>query len=229
MIERAAPTPVAAAILVGGAARRLAGVNKAALEIGHRRIVDRQADVLRAVTSTLFVVGANPGPWRDLGVPIVPDAIPGAGALGGIYTAIVASPCERTLVVGCDMPFLSAAFLRHLAGTGDADLVIPRSARGHEPLCAVYRRSCAPDIRRRIDAGALEASRLPQGVRVVEIGPEVIAAYDPDGLLLVNVNTPHDYERAKRLLEMMPEPTKDRITTLDPPTGDGRLPTDDHS
>jgi hypothetical protein len=33
----------------------------------------------------------------------------------------------------------------------------------------------------------------------VEIGPEEIAAFDPHGLLFVNVNTPHDYERARRM------------------------------
>ena len=39
----------------------------------------------------------------------------------------------------------------------------------------------------------------PEEVHVVEVGPEVVAAYDPHGLLFVNVNTPHDYERALRL------------------------------
>src|SRR5262245_29880121 len=138
MIEDRGPAPVAAAILAGGQARRLAGANKAALAIGDRRIADRQLDVLRAVACDIFVVGANPDPWRDLGVRVVPDAIPGTGALGGIYTAIVASPCERTLVLGCDMPFVSRAFLRHLVSALDADLVIPRTTRGLEPLCAVY-------------------------------------------------------------------------------------------
>jgi molybdopterin-guanine dinucleotide biosynthesis protein A len=213
MTADAVRTPIAAAILAGGQARRLAGANKAALHLGDRRIVDRQFAVLRDVASTVFVVGGNPGPWREYGVAVVADEIPGKGALGGIYTAIVASPCERTLVVGCDMPFLSGAFLRHLADVAGADLVIPRSSRGYEPLCAVYAKTCAAGIRARIESGALEASVLPDDVRVAEIGPEVLAAYDPDGLLFVNVNTPHDYERARWLLELKPKPTEDRITT----------------
>lgn len=207
--------PLAAAILAGGQARRLGGANKAALEIGGIRIFDRQCDLLHQITTTVFVVGGREGPWIDKGIPVVPDDIPGAGALGGIYTAIRASPCERTLVVGCDMPFLSVAFLRRLAAVADADLVIPRSRRGYEPLCALYGKACAPDIRARLDRRALEASALPQGVRVAEIGPEVIAAYDPDGLLFVNVNTPHDYARAKGLIELKSKPTEDRITTDD--------------
>ena len=205
---------LAAAILAGGRARRLGGANKAALEIGGIRIFDQQYALLHQLTSTVFVVGGGAGPWTDQGIRVVPDEIPGAGALGGIYTAIRASPCERTLVVGCDMPFLSAAFLRRLTAEDGADLVIPRSRRGYEPLCAVYGKACAPGIRARIDRRALEASTLPLDVRVVEIGPDVIAGYDPDGLLFVNVNTPHEYARAQGLSELKPKP-EDRITTDD--------------
>jgi GTP:adenosylcobinamide-phosphate guanylyltransferase len=48
-------------------------------------------------------------------------------------------------------------------------------------------------------------------VRVAEVGPEALTAYDPDGLLFVNVNTPHDYERAKALLDKRSKPSRDRI------------------
>lgn len=185
---------LAAAILAGGLARRLGGVNKAALEIGGRTIAQRQLELLNTIAAPVFVVGGDPARWPE-GTRVVPDQIPGAGALGGIYTAIVESPCERILVVGCDMPFLSRRFLRMLAEVRDTDAVIPRSARGYEPLCAVYGKACAAGLRRRIDRGDLHAAVRPEGVRVTEIGPDAVAAYDPDGLLLANINTPHDYAR----------------------------------
>jgi molybdopterin-guanine dinucleotide biosynthesis protein A len=214
-------TDLAAAILAGGRARRLGGANKATLVVGGAPIVDRQLEALREVVNAIFVVGSDDRTWAERGLAVVPDAIPDAGALGGIFTAITQSPSDRTLVVACDMPFLSAALLRRMAAVERADLVIPRSARGYEPLCAIYSRACAADIRARIARGALEASVLPEGVRVAELGPEILAPYDPDGLLFVNVNTPHDYERAKGLSELKPEPTEDRITT-----GRSRLTTD---
>ena len=195
---------LAAAILAGGRARRMGGANKGALAIGSRAIVDRQLDVLRSVASAVFVVGRDDPEWTRRGLRVVPDEIAGAGALGGIYTAIVRSPCDRTLVVGCDMPFLSAAFLDRLAAE-EADVVMPRSARGLEPLCAIYSKACAPGMRERIDAGALQAAMLPQDVRVAEIGPGIVAAYDPNDVIFVNVNTPHDYERAKGLMGLTAE------------------------
>ncbi len=184
---------LAAAILAGGLARRMGGLDKAALDVGGRTIGERLLAVLRELAAPVFVVGER-ARWPD-DVRVVPDEIPGAGALGGIYTAIVASPCERVLVVGCDMPFLSRGFLERLAGTEGADVVIPRSAHGYEPLCAVYTKACAAGIRERIAGGDLRAALRPEGVRVTEIGPDVLAAYDPDGLLLANINTPHDYAR----------------------------------
>ena len=176
----------------------MGGLRKATLAVGGTSIIDRQLAVLRTLAAPVFLVTSARAP-RDAHLTVVRDEHPDHGALGGIYTAIVASPHERTLVVACDMPFLNAEFLAHLVGI-DADLVIPRTSRGYEPLCAIYSRACAPSIRERLTRGELEASRLPDGVSVAEVGPETVAAYDPDGLLFVNVNTPHDYERAKEVL-----------------------------
>ena len=181
---------LAAAILAGGRARRMDGVNKGTLVIGRTAIIDRQLETLGEVAHDIFVVGRSDIAWTSRGLRVISDEIPDAGPLGGIYTAIVRSPCERTLVVACDMPFLSSAFLRELAAVKDADLVIPRHARGHEPLCAIYSRACAEDIRDRLARGVNEASRLPVGMRVTEVDVD-------NETFFVNVNTPHDYERAK--------------------------------
>ena len=181
---------LAAAILAGGRARRMDGVNKGTLVIGRTAIIDRQLQTLGEVAHDIFVVGRSDIAWTSRGLRVISDEIPDAGPLGGIYTAIVRSPCERTLVVACDMPFLSSAFLRELAAVKDADLVIPRHARGHEPLCAIYSRACAEDIRDRLARGVNEASRLPVGMRVTEVDVD-------NETFFVNVNTPHDYERAK--------------------------------
>jgi molybdopterin-guanine dinucleotide biosynthesis protein A len=208
---------LAAAILAGGRARRLGHVNKGTLSLGRTEIIDRQLLALRDVASRVFVVGTESEAWTARGLEVVPDEIPGAGALGGLYTAIVRSPCDRTLVLACDMPFVSAAFLGRLAVEDTADAVIPHGPRGYEPLCAIYSRACAPEIRARLERGELQASVPPSGVRVVEIGPEIISKYDPHGLIFMNVNTPHDYERARELLDLSfdsnHESTEDRITS----------------
>jgi molybdopterin-guanine dinucleotide biosynthesis protein A len=187
-----ARSALAAAILAGGRARRLGGVNKGALDIGGAPIIDRQLKTLAALTSDIFVVGRPDAFWTERGLPVIEDEIADAGPLGGIYTALVHSPADRTLVVGCDMPFLAVDFLERLQAVTEADVVVARSARGIEPLCAVYSRACAGEIRARLDRGANEASVLPAGVRVAEVAVD-------RPLVILNVNTPHDYERAQRI------------------------------
>jgi molybdenum cofactor guanylyltransferase len=201
--------PLAAAILTGGRASRMGGARKATLTIGGHRIIDRQLEILRRIADPVFAVSSLAGP-ADADIPIARDRYPDHGALGGIFTAIDESPHDRTLVVACDMPFLNVGLLGYMAGL-DADLVIPRTPRGLEPLCAVYSKACLEPIRSRLERGALEASVPPDGVQVAEVGPEVLAAYDPDGLLFVNVNTPHDYERATEVFERLSKPLRDRI------------------
>ena len=201
---------LAAAILTGGRASRMGGVRKATLSIGGAPIIERQLDILRQVADPVFLVTSADATAVDADLTVVRDEFPDHGSLGGIYTAILRSPHDRTLVVACDMPFLKRPLLEHMAGL-DADLVIPRTIRGYEPLCAVYTRTCLASIRARLERRELEASRLPEGVRVIEIGPETLAAYDPDGLLFMNVNTPHDYERAKEMVEERLKTLRDRI------------------
>jgi molybdopterin-guanine dinucleotide biosynthesis protein A len=205
-------TGVAAAILAGGRGRRFGGTVKSTLVLDGLRIIDRQIGVLGRVADPIFIVAPAASPLASLGLTIVPDVVPECGALGGIYTAVVRSPCERTLVVAGDLPFLSRRLLDHLVRETEADVVVPRGPGGYEPLCAVYSRACAGPIRRRLGQGALRAAVLPEGVRVEEVGPEMLAAYDPHGLLFVNVNTPQDYARAVDLLASMPQGPRERIT-----------------
>ena len=203
--------PIAAAILAGGLARRMGGANKAGLRIGNERIIDRQLRILRQVADPVFIVAGSAEPFQELEVRVVPDVVAGAGPLGGIYTALTASPCERTLIVACDLPYLSLPLLERLSAPSNADLVIPRSARGYEPLCAAWSAACAGPVWRRIQSGTLKTALVMEELRVEEIGPEVLASCDPHGLLFVNINTPHDYERARRLGLMESKSMRDRI------------------
>ncbi len=192
---------LSAAILAGGQARRLGGVDKARLKLGGVSLIDRQLALLRHVARHLLIVANPPERYRDLGLRVVADVLPGHGALGGIYTAVASAPTEQTLVVACDLPFLTVAFLEYLARAGrEVDVAIPRTEDGYQPLCASYARRASDAIRRRLDHGLLKVTDVLADVRVREIGPEEVAGFDPGRMLFFNVNTPEDYARAKRLM-----------------------------
>ena len=186
-----------AAILAGGRARRLGGIDKSALPIHGTSILERQLAVLRCVTPHILIVASDEDRYRDAGVPIVCDRIRGAGSLGGLYTALVEAPTDQLVVMACDMPFLTAPILTRLAALGDGvDAAIPRDAHGLHPLCAAWSRRAAPHLRARIDEGRLRILDALAGLDVREMDPGELARFDPDGRLLLNVNTPDDYTRA---------------------------------
>ena len=200
-----------AAIVAGGAASRLGGRDKSLLPVGNRSILDRQLAVLRPLTDRILVVANNPERFSHMAVPAVGDLLPGAAALGGIYTALTTATTDAVLVVACDLPFLTGGFLEHLVQAADGfDLTIPRSTDGLQPLCAMYSRACLEPIRARIAAATLCVQDLGAEVRTREIGPEEIAAYDPDGALFFNINTPADYRRALEIAARH----EDRITRV---------------
>jgi molybdopterin-guanine dinucleotide biosynthesis protein A len=189
-----------AAILAGGQARRLGGIDKSALVVGDRSILDRQLTLLRGLTRHLLIVANDRSRVQAVGVPVVVDRIGGAGALGGLYTALVEAPTEQVLVIGCDMPFLTAPFLQFLVERGrNTDAAIPRDEHGRHPLCASYARRTAPHFHARIKAGDLRIGEALMDLTVREVGPGDLAAFDPDGRLLLNVNTPEDYQRARSI------------------------------
>jgi molybdopterin-guanine dinucleotide biosynthesis protein A len=194
---------VDAAILVGGHARRFGGCDKSALRIGSTTILERQLAVVGPLTDRILIVASDLRRVDTHGLTVVADRMPGTGTLGAIYTALSASTGELTLIVACDLPFLSGPFLAHVAAaaTRDVDVVIPRTADGYQPLCALYARRSITPIRRRIEAGQLKVLDLLADVRVREIGASEIAPYDPDGTLFFNVNTPEDYARALTLAD----------------------------
>jgi molybdopterin-guanine dinucleotide biosynthesis protein A len=200
--SNATSPPVTAAILAGGRATRFGGADKSSLVVDGVRIIDRQLAALSDVAADILIVSGRGDVEQrqaDYGIPVVGDLVAGAGPIGGIYTALVSARHAWVLAVACDMPFVSTALFKALVAAIDTgvDAVLPRSARGLEPLCAVYARSAAPIFRRRIDAGAWRLGNVIEELRVREIAGDALGPMDHDGRLFENVNTPHDYARAK--------------------------------
>jgi molybdopterin-guanine dinucleotide biosynthesis protein A len=183
---------VAAAILAGGRASRMGGQAKSFLVVDGARVIDRQLAVLRTLAQEILLVANDPGPYRELGLPIVADETAGQGPLAGILAALLAARAPYVLVVACDMPFLEAAPLARLRDAPEADVAIAVGERP-EPLCARYGRGCLAPIRRRLAASERRATDLlddPE-VRVARV-----TYTSNERRILTNVNTPEDLGRS---------------------------------
>jgi molybdopterin-guanine dinucleotide biosynthesis protein A len=189
--------PVSAAILCGGEGRRMGGADKGQLLIHGQSFIERQLEVLRPLTPHLMLIRGGATRPCPPDVRVVKDEVEGAGALGGVYTALRASATDRIIVLACDMPFVTTDFLAYLLDyREDADVVIPRDEQGRHPLCGVFHRRIAPALKTRIDAGMLRVDDALVTFDLREVDSDATAAFDAAGRLLLNVNTPKEYRDA---------------------------------
>jgi molybdopterin-guanine dinucleotide biosynthesis protein A len=189
-------------IQAGGASSRM-GEDKALKPFLGRPLIQRVVDRLSPIAGELIVTTNHPDAYAFLDVPLFSDLKPGRGALGGLYTAIASAKNPLVAVVACDMPFASANLLEaasRLLLEEAADVVIPRSEEGYEPLHAVYRRTtCLPAIGSAIEADQWKVvSWFPQ-VKVRVLTSEEVKKYDPSGLAFWNVNTPEEFSKAEEI------------------------------
>ena len=92
-----------------------------------------------------------------------------------------------------DLPQVPVGLLRRLVERAeDGDAVVPVSARGPEPLCAVYGPGCLEPIRQRIAAGELKMTAFWPDVRVLKLGEAELAAFGDPTDLFRNLNVPAD-------------------------------------
>lgn len=193
---------MAAAILAGGRARRMDGLDKSRLLVEGRAIIVRQLDALQRLTPDVFIVATGAERFADLAVPVVADALPDAGALGGLYTALISARAGWIVVIACDMPFVTAGALDALvaeavaAGADGADGAWARSARGVEPLFACYRTSAATRLRELIERGERRLTAAGTVLTMREVDVSQLDTHGSDRLL-TNLNTPEDYARVQ--------------------------------
>lgn len=190
-------------VLVGGRSARM-GRDKAFLPLGGRPLAALVAERVEQAAGSVTLLG-GPGACAALGWPVLADEAPGCGPLSGIHCALKHSPAHWKLVVACDLPFLSVAFLRYLvdlaaneeAHSEGSQVIVPRSKRGYR-LAGLFRYDVAPVVEDAIRRADFKLSHLYERVRCREVLTEEWAAFDPDGLLFENVNTPEDLECAVR-------------------------------
>ncbi|HTH50305.1 MAG TPA: molybdenum cofactor guanylyltransferase [Pyrinomonadaceae bacterium] len=182
-------------ILIGGRSTRF-GRDKAFVEFKGETLAGRVARVVQSAfpDRAIHFVAASENQFgskiKDLEWPVVYDRRSGFGGWSAVDAALTNSRSEWTLVLACDLPFVTPELLRSLANeeSDDVDAVVPRQTDGRlQPLCAFYRTSPAG---RAVGDIFAQGGRLPPLVSIFdELTHSVVAAGDD---VLRNVNSPAD-------------------------------------
>ena len=188
---------IAGFILVGGASSRM-GTDKASLLLDGRTFVQRIAEELLAVTDSVTLIGKDAGKLQ-LNLPNAPDAYANWGALGGVHAALYASRSPWSMIVACDLPFVTAGLFTRLASLReDFEAVAPIQKDGRpQPLAALYRNDpCLSRADQLIKSGERRPVALLQSVRTRWTPFNEIMELPGAEHFFDNINTPQDYEHA---------------------------------
>lgn len=193
--------------MAGGASTRF-GFDKARAELNGQAMLKRMCGLVEEATGSVSIVAVS-GRYAGLDMRLVDDHWPGEGPLGGIITALMDAHAQshqhmRCLIVGCDMPFLTGEWLTYLkdrALASRAAVIAPQSSSGLEPLCSCWHTSATGKLQNGFEGGIRKVTEAMKRVSMEVVDEKDWARFDKSGRLFWNMNTPAEYEEARRILE----------------------------
>ncbi len=191
------PSELTAFVLAGGKSTRM-GTDKAFVTFDGQTLLARALKAARSVTGDVYIVGS-----REKFVefaPVIEDEFPGCGPLGGIHAALDSSSSDLNVIVAVDLPLVTPALLQFLierARDSKATVTAPKTARGWQPLCAIYRREFANLAETALRAGRYKIDALFDETRVFAISEDELRSGGFGAEAFRNLNTPEDLAGAR--------------------------------
>jgi len=156
-------------ILAGGKNRRM-GFNKAFIDIGGQRIIQRTIGLFRELFDEIILVANNLAEYEELNVKVVSDIFKDAGSLGGIYTGLFHASSEYSFVAACDMPFLNKEVISKVnMAARDTSAVVPFILGRYHPLHAAYSKKCLNSISEMIKERDLRITNLFHKIKITRL------------------------------------------------------------
>ncbi len=188
---------IAMVLLTGGNSIRM-GTSKAGLVLDGKTFEERIADELAKCGPVYLSVSKDTDPsplWERF--PRVADAAEHIGPMGGISAVFHQTDEDTLFVCACDMPFMSADYVRALCrimseSDDEPDAVLVRGRGGRLYTTAgIYSRRLLPDIDRRIENGDYRLRDLLAAHSVRYVEEDTLGGLQK---ALANINTAKEYE-----------------------------------
>ena len=194
-------------VLAGGRSTRL-GQDKVRLRLpgDGRDMLARTANLLAACTDGVVISCRAPASGEDTpalpGIRSIPDAEPGLGPLGGVWSAL-RELRQPILVLSCDLPFMDVPTLRRLIDARGARppealmTTFQQAETGFiEALVSIYEPACLPFFE---EARARNLRQL--NLVIPEKLQSRVVYTRAEALPFFNINFPDELEQARRMAE----------------------------
>jgi molybdopterin-guanine dinucleotide biosynthesis protein A len=180
-------------IFAGGKSSRM-GQDKALLPFGG---YDTLAQFQQERLSTLFkkvYISAKENKF-DFEATVIKDRYKESSPLVGIASIFETLKVDKVFILSVDAPFVNKETIDTLIHSNNRfDAVIAKSKSGAQPLCGVYKRSILPTAQEHLKNKNHRLNNLLKKVETQFIPFK-------DDTLFLNLNHPHEYEKALESLE----------------------------
>ena len=186
-------------ILAGGKSARM-GADKGLQELCGKALISYAIQSLSETCNTI-IISTSSDAYLSFGLKTIPDEIPGIGPMGGIYSALKQSKTERTLVLSCDLPFVSKELLSFILKNAEGyQVAVPWQGNQHyEPLCGFYNLSVLEQMNAFIEKGNYKLPDLFEEIIINKLViHNILDSYSEN--LFLNVNSKHDLATAENLM-----------------------------
>lgn len=194
-----------ASVQAGGRSLRM-GQDKSWLILKGRPMIEYVLAAAKSVAEKTIIVIHRDAPdryrYQQLATAwqaeLIDDLHNYRGPLGGIETTLkYTQSSEAAVVLACDLPFMTAEFLRFsldLHKTEKNDLTIPTDQAGRpQMLAAIYSPSCLSAISQMLSNDILKARLLQHRVKSRLVPYSEYAFLPQSAQILRNINTLEDY------------------------------------
>lgn len=168
--------------------------DKALLKYKGRSFVEILYEKLKDDFSEVIISSNNP----EIFIPeakIVSDKIKNIGPAGGIFSGLSVSHSEKNMIVSIDTPLITKDIFNFLIKNDDrnTDVTIISEKNKLHPLTGIYSKNFVKILSEEIEKGNYKIRDIIKKVKykILEISKE--AFYNEQ--LLLNINTPEDYNK----------------------------------
>lgn len=189
--------PITGVILAGGLNKRFNGRNKAFIEVNGMRLLDRTHGIFKELFEEIILVTNEPTRYLEWDLNIVTDLFPTRSSLTGIHAGLFYATRPFAFFTACDAPFLKKEMVEAVVEAAEShiDIVLPETAMGIEPLCAVYSKRCLESIEGRLSRRVYKIQNFFRKMKVKKIHEKTLRRVDPELRSFININTPEDLAR----------------------------------
>jgi molybdopterin-guanine dinucleotide biosynthesis protein A len=176
------------------------------MPLGGQPLIVHALALAKSVTDKVKIVG-DPEKFASFG-KVVLDIYAARGPLGGIHAALLNSETDYNFFLGVDIPFVEPSFLSLLvseAQTSGATVTLPTAGGYLQTLCAVYRKEFLKPAEAALAAGRNKVDALFSGISVRIMDEQEILRAGFNTSMFRNLNTPEEWEAAKREFESRPQ------------------------